>query len=283
MKVRPFSGLGYAVAGPAVGRVAATFSRMATPGTIEEAPTPPASGLTPTEFDSAVTAITHAFGDPTRRAIYLYVHEHPDGVRAAAVARHFDLHPNVARHHLDKLAAGGHLDVAAARPSGGAGRPSKVFRPVAPKIDLSVAVGHDTVLIRLLGKTLEALGPERSNELATEVGREFGATLAAEMGAGVAGSSSFRASLHAVADALASHGFGAHAEDMDGSAQIVTQHCPFGDVALQNPVLCAVDHGMVEGLLGTLYPGEISVEVRSTRPRGDAVCVTDIDGETPGR
>ena len=42
--------------------------------------------LTPTEFSSAVTAITGAFGDPTRREIYLHVRERVDedtGVTAA--------------------------------------------------------------------------------------------------------------------------------------------------------------------------------------------------------
>ena len=36
--------------------------------------------LTPTEFASAVTAITGAFGDPTRRDIYLFVREHNSGI-----------------------------------------------------------------------------------------------------------------------------------------------------------------------------------------------------------
>ena len=53
--------------------------------------------------------ITSAFGDPTRRRIYLLAHERSDGVTAAEVAEVCDLHPNVARHHLDKLAGAGHL------------------------------------------------------------------------------------------------------------------------------------------------------------------------------
>ena len=57
-------------------------------------------------FAASVTAITNAFGDPTRRAIYLFVRGVDEGVTAAEVASEFDLHPNVARHHLDKLAAG---------------------------------------------------------------------------------------------------------------------------------------------------------------------------------
>src|SRR3546814_10155858 len=76
----------------------------------------PQPALTPTEFSSAVTAITSAFGDPTRREIYLFVHARSEadpegqpgrGVTAADVAEQFLLHPNVARHHLDKLASGG--------------------------------------------------------------------------------------------------------------------------------------------------------------------------------
>jgi len=71
--------------------------------------------LTAEEFGAAVTAVTSAFGDPTRREIYLFAHGYDGGVTAAQVAERFELHPNVARHHLDKLAAGGYLDVAVER------------------------------------------------------------------------------------------------------------------------------------------------------------------------
>ena len=59
-------------------------------------------------FTATVSAITDAFGDPTRRSIYLYVRDHAGvhGVTTSAVAVEVGVHPNVARHHLDKLAAG---------------------------------------------------------------------------------------------------------------------------------------------------------------------------------
>src|SRR3954466_4317436 len=84
--------------------------------------------LSPTEFSSAVTAITSAFGDPTRRDIYLYVRDVDHGVTASEVAERFELHPNVARHHLDKLAGGGYIEVRVERTDGGVGRPSKRYR-----------------------------------------------------------------------------------------------------------------------------------------------------------
>ena len=63
------------------------------------------------EFSAAVSAVTSAFGDPTRRDIYLAIRDAPDGVTATEVAERFALHPNVARHHLEKLSAGGYVTV----------------------------------------------------------------------------------------------------------------------------------------------------------------------------
>ena len=53
--------------------------------------------------------------------------------------------------------------------------------------------------------------------------------------------------IQAVADALTAHGFAAHAESRNDRLRIINDHCPFGDVALEHPVICAVDRGMVRG------------------------------------
>ena len=230
--------------------------------------------LSPTEFASAVTAIASAFGDPTRRDIFLHVHERPDGVTASEVAERFDLHANVARHHLDKLAAGGYLEVAVERADGGgAGRPSKRYRATEPEMNLEINVGHDDVLVTLLGRALEALPPGQAQALAEEVGEEYGRTMATAMGTDAP--RSFRTALHAVADALTAHGFAAHAEKHGDELRIVSEHCPFGGAAVEHPVICAVDRGMVKGMLGALY-GDTSPVTESSRPTGDEVCVTAV-------
>ncbi|MCB1038180.1 MAG: helix-turn-helix domain-containing protein [Acidimicrobiales bacterium] len=235
--------------------------------------------LSPTEFSSAVTAITAAFGDPTRRQIYLFAHEHPEGVTASEVAERFELHPNVARHHLDKLAAGGHLEVSTARASGtsGAGRPSKRYRPHGEAVALDVAVRHDDVLVTLLGRALAMLPPEQAAFMAEEVGEEYGRAMAAGLGEVGDAQRSFRTALHAVADALSAHGFAAHAEQRGDELRIVAEHCPFGDAAIEHPVICAVDRGMVRGMLGALY-GETTALTEATRAAGDASCITAITG-----
>jgi len=230
--------------------------------------------LSPTEFASAVTAITSAFGDPTRREIYLYAHADPEGVTASSVANHFGLHPNVARHHLDKLSSGGYLEVLTARPAGGAGRPSKRYRAAHGEVTLDVPVRHDDVLVELLGRALAELGPDRSAELAEEVGVAYGQRMADAMGDH--GTRNFRAALHTVADALSAHGFAAHAEKEGNRLRIVTDHCPFGEAAVEHPVICAVDRGMVKGMLGSLY-GETSVDLTSSLASGGDHCVTAVD------
>jgi predicted ArsR family transcriptional regulator len=233
--------------------------------------------LSPTEFASAVTAITSAFGDPTRREIYLFAHGSDDGVTASEVADRFALHANVARHHLDKLAAGGYLEITTARSAGGAGRPSKRYRAIDAEVTLDVAVKHDDVLVQLLGRALAELGPERAAALAEEVGVDYGRTMAGAMGD--QGTRSFRSALHAVADALSAHGFAAHAEREGNSLRIVTEHCPFGDAVVEHPVICAVDRGMVKGMLGTLY-GETSVDLTRSSDGGDGHCVAAVDDQS---
>ena len=235
--------------------------------------------LSPTEFSSAVTAITSAFGDPTRRQIYLFAHEHTDGVTASEVAERFELHPNVARHHLDKLAAGSHLEVSTARGPGspGAGRPSKRYRTHGEAMELDLPVRHDDVLVTLLGKALGMLPPAQAEAMAEEVGIEYGRTMAAAMGEVTDVQRSFRTALHAVADALSAHGFAAHAEQHGNELRIISDHCPFGDAAVEHPVICAVDRGMVRGMLETLY-GDATALTEASRAGGDATCITAISG-----
>jgi predicted ArsR family transcriptional regulator len=230
--------------------------------------------LSPTEFANLVNAVTAAFGDPTRRAIYLLVHEHPEGLTASEVADSTSLHANVARHHLDKLVSGSYLEVSQRQPTG-AGRPAKVYQASEPGLHLEFEVGHDDILVTLLGKALSRLGEAEAAALAEEVGLEFGRQMASSMGGAIDSQRSFRAALHVAADALSAHGFAAHAERHGKELRIVSGHCPFGDVAIEHPVICAVDRGMVRGLLDSLY-GETAVAQSSSLARGDGECVTDV-------
>ena len=228
-------------------------------------------------FAAMVTAVTAAFGDPTRRAIYLYARR-AEGVTASEVARHFALHPNVARHHLDRLAAGGYLEAMLERArDGGAGRPSRRYR--SPR-GLAVtggpsAPGNPAALVfLLLERLLDALPRDIAECLAEEVGEEYGRALGLQMSPGES-TRSVRAALGAVADALTAHGFAARLEAAGPLPSVVADACPFGDAAVANPVLCAVDRGMVRGMLAALSGQATPVRI-SSRARGDEVCSAQI-------
>lgn len=220
-------------------------------------------------FSAAVAAVTSAFGDATRRQIYLVARD-GDGVTAAEIARQFALHPNVARHHLDKLAAGGYLEVHLDHSPTGAGRPSKRYRRSARLATLEIHPRPDELMIALLVRALSLLDPIQAEQMALEVGEDYGRMLAEQMSPGESQRSS-RAAMLAIADALTAHGFAAHAEERSASMSIIRDHCPFGDVVSQHPVLCAVDRGMVQGLMAGLCGDGVPVALRS-RAQGDDNC-----------
>jgi predicted ArsR family transcriptional regulator len=241
-----------------------------------------------------VSAITDAFGDPTRRSIYLFVKEHSgganvagvagSGVTAAMVAAEIGVHANVARHHLDKLAAGGYLEVVSGKVAGaGAGRPSKRYVAVGGSGSIDeFPVRSDDLLLSLLGRALDRLAPDEAELIAEEVGEAYGRAMAEGLtgDALATGRRSLRAAMQSVADALSAQGFAAHAERSDGRLRIVNDHCPFGDVATEHPVICAVDRGMVKGMLAALVGADVDVRLdvvsESSVARGDTVCSTTV-------
>lgn len=246
-----------------------------------QAASQPASPLSADEFTAAVSAVTSAFGDPTRREIYLFARGSSDGVTASEVAEHFALHSNVARHHLEKLAAGGYLTVQLARHET-AGRPSKRYRRAQVDTGLTFPPRRDELLATLLARAIELLDPEQATAMADEVGYQYGRELATRMTpatdeeTGMTAHRSVRAALASVADALTAHGFAAHTEQRGRRAVLVAEQCPFGEAAQQYPhVVCAVDRGMIRGMLAGLY-GETDPRFTETRPSGDDHCVARV-------
>jgi predicted ArsR family transcriptional regulator len=200
-------------------------------------------------------------------------------VTAGEVAERFDLHPNVARHHLEKLTGGGYLVVEIGRAADGgarlAGRPSKRYLAGPLDATLALPLKHDDLLGGLLARALDALGPLEAERLADEVGYQYGLQLAARIDP-AHGHRSVRAALVTVADALTAHGFAAHAESRDGSLTIVSECCPFGATAQRYPhVVCALDRGMIRGMLAGLY-GDTSPRFETSRPDGGDHCVARV-------
>jgi predicted ArsR family transcriptional regulator len=200
------------------------------------------------DFDRDFGRVSGALGDATRRGIYLAVRDSEQPLTAARIAQLFNIHPNVARHHLDRLVAEGYLKVSdrpASRPAS-AGRPPRTFEATDTDVAVAYPVRRHDLLAELLVRTLKRLAPEEAGRLAEEVGREYGAELAATMG--LRSCQHLPDALAAVAEALAGAG-------MEVTADLAHQtllrgHCPFGRTAGNHAdIVCRLDLGIVQGLM----------------------------------
>lgn len=227
-----------------------------------------ADELTPSSFSARVASLVSSFGDPTRRNLFLFLRDHP-GVTANDLAEHCGVHANVIRHHLERLMAAGYVrgdDVRRA----GVGRPAKVYRVVDEAMPLDGTPRRDALLVALLERSLEMLGPEAAEQMAVDVGRRYGKELASSITPHES-TRTARAAMAAVADILTAHGFSARAEATDTGTAVISESCPFGDAATHHPVLCAVDRGLIEGVLAGLGATSTTITL-SSKARGDATC-----------
>jgi predicted ArsR family transcriptional regulator len=205
----------------------------------------PADGLDPALFTATVTSLTHSFGDTTRRKVYLYLRENP-GATAAELAEHCCVHPNVVRHHLERLAEGGYVTFDNLRKTT-VGRPAKGYRVVDEGLNVEGSMRRDALLVALLEAALESLGPDAAAVVAREVGLVYGRSVAGSI-TGPEATRSLKDAMASLAGLLSAHGFAARVDASEEAPTVVAANCPFGQAAQHHPVLCAVDRGLIEGL-----------------------------------
>lgn len=224
-------------------------------------------------LDRRISDLTAALGDPTRRAIYIAVRESPEPLTTSKVAGIFEIHPNVARHHLDRLSEEGYLRVSHRKPAGAerAGRPAKCYEATEKEVTVHFAPRRFEMLTEMLFEVIEELDVENVSEIAERVGRSYGEQLASEIGA--QDEPGYDDAVRAVAKAMTGLGF---SMDPDVAGQrLLTSHCPFGETATNHPeVICSLDRGIVTGLFGALsFPCD---PVVIPHQRLDQDCITQV-------
>jgi len=232
--------------------------------------------LSPTEhefdaatFSAAVSSLTLSFGDSTRRRIYLYLRENP-GVTATELSEHCGVHANVVRHHLERLTTAGYVTYDNVKRTG-VGRPAKAYRLLTDSVTVDGSARRDALLVALLERALDKLGPDAAEAMALEVGQEYGRELAESISPQDS-TRSVKAAMSSIAELLTAHGFAARAEHDDASSSsVISESCPFGSAASQHPVLCAVDRGLIAGMLEGLG-AERTIVTLTSRARGDETC-----------
>jgi predicted ArsR family transcriptional regulator len=224
--------------------------------------------LDPALFAATVTSLTHSFGDSTRRKVYFYLRDNP-GATATELATHCDVHANVVRHHLERLTEGGYVTFDSVRKTT-VGRPAKGYRVIDETVVMEGSLRRDALLVALLEMALERLGPDASEKMAHDVGLEYGRVLTESSGAGEC-TKTVKSAMASIAGLLTAHGFSARVEENETTSSVVSDNCPFGTAAQHHPVLCAVDRGLIAGMLEGLGAERTTVTLTS-KAMGDDTC-----------
>lgn len=203
---------------------------------------------------------------PARRTIVDYLANQRDergmreGITAAELADILGLHVTTARFHLDQLVTGGILDTAFVRQ--GVGRPRKVYSLAPGELREDIDSHAMKMLTSLLAESFaaSAAGEPLSP---FEAGRRWAEDhVPAEEAEPATSPGAWLAKVGRLIDALRDWGYTPDLSTSDGgrTAELTLSHCPFLDLARDNPaVVCGIHRGLIAGTLEQL--GEDDAEV----------------------
>lgn len=198
-------------------------------------------------FDEQIEVLTGALGDTTRRGIYVMIRESHGPVTASQIAANFQIHPNVARHHLERLVSDGFIRVSERQVSKAtAGRPARHYEVTDKSVSIQYSAQKYDALAELLVSVIDQLDNGTAKDVAAKVGHDYGVRLGAEIG--VPEDEGYEVAAMAVATSMMGRGLGA--STVASENRIVARFCPFGAAEDDEPgVLRALDEGIVKGLL----------------------------------
>ena len=210
-------------------------------------------------FDAQIEEITGALGDATRRGIYVMIRESHDPLTAAQIADAFDIHPNVARHHLERLQSNDFIRVSETPPSQpSAGRPAKRYEVTEKSVNVQYSASKYDTLAVLLTDIIGRLDDGRALDIAEKVGHDYGRRLGAEIG--IPEDEGYETAAMAVATAMMGKGLGA--STIPGENRIVAHFCPLAeDEEEVSEVIQRIDHGIIQGLLESAAERPVAIEV----------------------
>ena len=206
-----------------------------------------------------------------------------EGLTAAQLAKQLSLHVTTVRFHLDQLVAGG-LVGASFHKHFGAGRPRKVYARVAtPRLP---ATSHDSLLLlsRLLTDAFAEQSHTQRRLSPEEAGRRWAQeNVPAESAEPATTAGQWIAKLGRAVDVLSDWGYDPEitADAVGREARIELTHCPFRELARQNPVVvCGIHQGLIAGTLTRLGEPDTTVDLHPFAD-GDR-CIARLRSATDG-
>src|SRR5438477_10180883 len=216
-----------------------------------------------------------SIGDRGLRETLLFARAQAMPVTADEVASAQQIHRNVARGRLERLADAGLLLPSFERRTGrtgpGAGRPAKTYR-VAP--ELSAIEFPERRYEQLIGLVADALPERGRRDRLREIGIAFGRELARE--ARLRPAQDLRTALGRVCTALGALGYQASVAEVTGERAVIpTAPGPLRPLVRARPRLAELDRGLWTALPARPFAGSAVDEVGCDTPncqRDDADC-----------
>jgi predicted ArsR family transcriptional regulator len=204
--------------------------------------------------DSGVAGLA-SLAEPTRRALYLYVHAQDHPVSRDEAAAGVGVPRHKAKFHLDKLADDGLLETEFARRTGrqgpGAGRPAKLYRRAARELAVTLPERRYELAGQLMARAISDARSEGRPvaETLRRAARDRGRWLAEAALRGAGDRPSQPALLAAARGVLDDEGY----ETQSDPAGLTLANCPFRALAAEHTALvCGMNLAIMEGLLERL-------------------------------
>ena len=211
-----------------------------------------------------------ALAEPTRRALYDAVVAAPGPVSREQAAAEVGIPVHSAKFHLDRLVAGGLLEVEYRRPEGrsgpGAGRPTKLYRRSAQPVDVSLPPRRYDLAGAVLADAVDRSRRDGTDlaEAVEGAARDAGRRAAEEPPAPRA-----RRPLRRLAEVLARRGYEPRVDDTSG--ELVLANCPFDRLARDHTdLVCGLNLALIEGTVEGLGCRELHARLQ---PSPDHCCV----------
>lgn len=222
-----------------------------------------------------------ALSEPTRWIIYRYVVGLGREVGRDEVSQAVGVSRSLAAFHLDFLVEKGLLEASFRRLTGitgpGSGRPAKLYRRSALRVELALPQTRYEDVARLLARAIVESGSDAAARTLSSLAAEQGAEIGAEARRR-AGSRAGRSTLLAKAvEVLAEYGY----EPVTGPrGDILLRNCPFDAVARENKdLVCGMNLALIEGLVHGLHLQGVAARL-DPQPGFCCVAIGSGDGAT---
>jgi predicted ArsR family transcriptional regulator len=189
------------------------------------------------------------------RLLGLLLHA-PEPLSVPALAAQLGISRNAAHQHVVALERDGLVERAAQICT--RGRPSQGFR-LSPSGEDLFPRQYSLLARKLIEELTRHLGPDALPAALARIGHEVAVDLAPRIAAG-------DAAIPSIAELMRDLGYEAHLAGDSAESEIEAHNCVFHDLAMRDPVVCAVDLALLRALSGR------AVEHRTCMARGGRSC-----------